>query len=287
MRRFLINCLLFFFLFAGLFILFQYGLTRQKSKIMVLPENISKVFLGNSIVRYGVNDTIVDSSYNFGRGLERWELVYAKLKLLHDNNPGLDTVYIGFDDTILFNETVEKTSGHPFLVDEFSLSDILHNIWDGNFDRIFFVSHAYDFIKLRPILYSYFRYIDFKEMYLGSYQVKHGSRITEEMKIPTDPPEGYYDRRIPELNIYYLDKIVEYSKNNNIKLTFISFPKFYNSWYRTHYRKLHAERYPDIPLIDWMEKEMPADFFYDNNHLNYNGAIQLSKELEEFLQENK
>lgn len=288
MKRFITNCLLFLLLFLGAFIIFHFTLEVQKKKIMRLPENVTKAFIGNSTIRYSVNDTIVKNSFNFARSTESLENVFAKLKLLHENNPQLDTIYLGFEDFLIYNSMFHSENTHPFFISEFSFDDIYHNFTTSNFKKNLFFYHAYDFAKIAPILKSYFDSVAVSDLNVGSAGSLRRKKLKEDIELyEKDSTYFRLQGSPPEINLYYLDKFVKYCKDENLNLVFLSPPKHSYIWNNDYYRKLKEERYPDIPLMDFMELELSDDCYGDCRHLNYMGSAIFSNLLEKTIEENK
>ena len=78
--------LLFLFLFA----------TSAKSKSFRIDDTITEVFLGDSHVRYALNDSLLKNSINLGNSSESVYFSYYKLDQLLKSKHSIETVYLGF-----------------------------------------------------------------------------------------------------------------------------------------------------------------------------------------------
>lgn len=79
-------------LFALLFLL----ATSAKSKSFTIADTYTEVFLGDSHVRYAVNDSLLKNSTNLGNSSESTYFSYYKLHQLLKSNQSIRTVYLGF-----------------------------------------------------------------------------------------------------------------------------------------------------------------------------------------------
>lgn len=93
---------------------------------------------------------------------------------------------------------------------------------------------------------------------------------------------------IPKENLEYLNKIIELSKENNIKLIFVGLPS-QKSWnYAKHnaISKLSKElqfEYINLNMIEEIDIDWQKDTRDKGDHLNYFGAKKVSKYLGEYL----
>ena len=106
---------------------------------------------------------------------------------------------------------------------------------------------------------------------------------TKEYMVKTDDIKP-----IPKENLEYLNKIIELSKENNIKLIFVGLPS-QKSWnYAKHnaINKLSKElqfEYINLNMIEEIDIDWQKDTRDKGDHLNYFGAKKVSKYLGEYL----
>lgn len=93
---------------------------------------------------------------------------------------------------------------------------------------------------------------------------------------------------IPKANYYYIEKMIEDAKKNNIKLIFIGFPSQKSWYYKKHNAMLELAKEYDITYINLnLEPSISIDWSKDTSdhgdHLNYEGAKKVSKFLGNYL----
>lgn len=253
----------------------QIILMNTRSRLLSLPEDIKTIYLGNSTVECAVNDNLIPGSFNFARSAEPMNYLYAKLKLMHKLNPQIDTVRISFDDIILFKTDLNyPTRPSLYFLDQFELSDWYENFSKNTFEKnTNGFTHLYDFNLIRPMLASYYSNTDRRQLDLGGYNRIKRQKLDIDIARHKDSIKVIRNiNNIPELNLYYLDKMVEYCKNNRIVLEFFSTPKHNEVWNDSVYRALHRSRYPQITLLDYMQLQLPDSCYGDCSHLNDLGS---------------
>ena len=277
MRKFILNIIIFgcvLSIFCGLL---HYVLMYPQKKLMALHKDCTTVFLGNSTVEYSVNDSLVRSSFNFARGWESLVYVYAKLQLIKENNPQIDTVFIGFDDIILLNGELVGNSrmSHLYFVEKYSANDWIMNLKEFSTESNYkLINHIYHIRLTLPVIKSYFSKADIRDLKLGGYSWLVRDKLAQDIERRKDsegrPRKTYKD--FPIICRYYVDNILDYCRKKDITVFFINIPKHKSVWADTVYRDIHREYYPDVPLIDCMQVLLPDSCFGDCIHLNYKGA---------------
>ena len=287
MKKFLRNIGVFVLLSLVLMAIFQAVLVYPRKDLMTLPEGTTTVYMGNSTIELSINDKLLANSFNFGRGAETFEMIYLKLKLIKHYNSGIDTLVIGFDDMILsLDDYIPNASPKGVLIDAYSIKDWINNI---NYYSIKnnkeFVSVLYHYSNIMPML-CYSLNISRKGNYIGGFYGAQGFFDDEKRHDYRDIIVNKDNLDFPSINKYYLDKIVEFCRENQITLIFLSTPKHRYFWTRIGYIYAHEKFYPNIPLIDCMNLEFPDSCFRDVVHLNHIGADKFTLQLKEILDKN-
>lgn len=286
MRKFLFRIAI-FLLFAIIFMtIFHVFLVFPRKTLMTVPEGTTTVFIGNSTVELAVNDSLIPRSYNFARSAETFELLYAKLVLLKRYNQEIDTVIISFDDAIIsVDDYVSHGSPKAVLTDVYSPVDwaIDMEYYSVKTNKQF-VSTLYHFYNILPAIKYNLNFGD-RDNYIGGFHPDHRSNLENELAAYERGKDivGLDNTVFPSICRYYLDKIVEFCRNNHITLIFLSVPKHKYFWDYDIYREIHEKYYKDIPLIDCMTMEFPDSCYVDVAHLNYIGADIFSARLKEML----
>ncbi len=284
MKKFLLNCILFFVALIGLVICFQAILMLPRKKTMTMPDTVNTVYLGNSTIECAVNDSILPNSYNLGRSDETLDIVYAKIKLLKFINPQMDTIVLGFDDIILYNDRyATHASPKAELIDMFNAND-----WTQNFkyyavdNNLPFLSSLYNFYNIKPMIQAGFSNTPTHPGYMGGHKKLHRYLCDLSPQQLIDLPNDNRFDNFPGICHYYMDKIIDECDEHNITLIFLTTPKHESLWGDTLYREIHRAYYSTIPHIDCLTMALPDSCFADKVHMNAEGAETFSNTLKEF-----
>lgn len=93
--------------------------------------------------------------------------------------------------------------------------------------------------------------------------------------------------KFSKYNLRFLDSIVALSKQHRKEILFLRAPQhpFYqNTLKDSIYFKTLSVRYKSIPLIDFARMGLPDDEYLDFHHVNFKGAVKVSKKLDSILQ---
>lgn len=282
MKKFLLKSLIFLIVVVISFIVFWAIICSNRDKTLKLPNNENIVFLGNSHIECAVNDSILENSFNFARSSENMEYVYCKVKLLKQYNPQLDTVIIGYDNTLLTCPFYNSGLYSPYYYDTYTLSDFNALFKNSSFKYIeSHLTHPFNWAKLINIISTFVKTDvnahDLDELggYLYLVRDKLEESIKRQDKKSTEIPQCDNNSK------YFLNEIEKYCAKNNITLIFIHTPmhKALN-WDKTFLKKFHKQNYSNIKFYDFKDMELPDSCFGDLDHLNYKGAKVFSEFLE-------
>lgn len=136
---------------------------------------------------------------------------------------------------------------------------------------------------------------DFKYIFEKKDMFHNGYYMRADIKPAGNIPKG---KKLPNYQFgdrayYYLDKIVELTKENNIDLVFVKAPSLYPYWYDEwdeqikEYAKTHDLKYINyLDLIDEVGIDFDKDTYDGGLHLNVHGAEKLASHFGGFLKEN-
>lgn len=167
------------------------------------------------------------------------------------------------------------------------------------FRKIYFEDEVND--KLYN-LFPIFRYHDrWKHLQANDWLVKKNYTHIEDGKgyihnLNKDPastnnymnPSDDFEN-MPKKNIAYLKRIIDFCKKNNTKLVLVSTPSTKNWNYKRHntIEKISKENNLDYLDLNTLQKEIPIDWNNDTrdkgDHLNYYGAVKVSKYMGEYI----
>lgn len=284
MKRFIIHILSFSLVLFIVFGLFHWAIIRTQYKTLRLPKSTTAVFLGNSTVEYGINDAMIPGTVNWGLNGEVVDMMYLKLKALKQVNPHIKTAFVEFDDVILFKTNLEYVTTHPYYLNQLTVGDLANNFKHQSFQRSTdYLSHVYDFIKLRQIVNCSNSSSSLTDLGMGGFEYLHRD-LGEADSIVT--AKNMYIKNseinqepVPQNNIYYYKAIRQYCNDNHIKLYFIATPRHRCAWNETRFRGIHQQHFADVPLLDFTMLSLPDSCYGDSYHINYRGAAILSSKL--------
>ena len=170
-----------------------------------------------------------------------------------------DTIFQEFDEIDILDYKIDET----FIVKKY------HGRWKKMKKRDFFFHNDYSQ-----------RHYDKGFMYDFDQQVV--PQINH--MIPTEEVEP-----IPEINLYYLDRIVKYCEEKGVKIVFVSAISTAYWNYSKHNAIIALADQYDIEYIDAnfyvseLNLDWDADWQDNGKHLNYYGALKFTKWFEQYL----
>jgi hypothetical protein len=91
-----------------------------------------------------------------------------------------------------------------------------------------------------------------------------------------------------EYNLRFLDSMVALCKQYEKKILFLRAPQhpgYRSDFMDSIYFKTLSARYSSIPLIDFGNMHLPDEEYLDFQHVNFKGAIKVSKKLDSVLRQ--
>lgn len=236
-----------------------------------LSNKPTTVFMGASHVENGINPNYYDNCVNIASSSERYMFTYLKLKKLIEYNP-IDTLFLQFAPTDVWEHTdckyfandAEMLHFIPLYSPLFRKEE--YNVYKRELKDFILVSIKKTFSFIRVDLNSY-----------GGY--KYNNKIfNPEKKYQMPDWDTTYGS---DINLSYLDKILDLCDKNKIKVYLIYLPmynpeQFYD---QSYYYNLYNTKYPDYELLDYSTMVIPDNYRADEHHLNKDGAIFFTKLL--------
>jgi len=239
--------------------------------------------LGNSRVQYGFDDSLVPGSWNSAVNADNYNVIYWRLKMLHERNPQLQRVLLICDQTQVFNyfkSIPDKI--HPYYWDVMDLKD-----WCG------LIAHDSDillnplhFLKLLFPLRSIVSPVEYSDLGIGGYTRLDRNKLYEDTALIEFEPSQKSLPKVHEYNVSYLRKIHDYCHEYNLQLIFFNMPSYPTKAIiegNHHLHKFVDEYFPDVPFLDYELLQLPDSCYGDVSHLNYRGAGVISKIIAEEL----
>lgn len=155
------------------------------------------------------------------------------------------------------------------------------------------------FQKIFPLLEYHNRWkkLSISDLKLSRTDYNKGYRFTTKQLSASNPSKNYMKisnnkREIPDINIKYIDKIIEKCKKENIELVLLSTPsmKYYN--YSKYLAVKDIAQKNNIEYIDLnIENKIDIDWSKntqdEGNHLNYFGAKKVTSFITDYLKTKK
>lgn len=281
-------------MFAAL-ILFMYAIVIYLNYSFVASTKFSfdkdkKILvLGDSNIKYAVNDSIFDISANFSGEADSYFYSFLKLnKILEDKANSFKTVFLSFSphniigNNWVFNEE-DMVTRFPKYYPLMSKADLMflfedkNDIFLSSLGRVFreFPSMAISKIK-DPFIVNYGGF-----KFVNSYNLDlELDKLSKEEPIPIMPSNS----EISKQETTYLLKIVELCKSNNLNLILINPPKrkellVHKKYFVTEFEHYYNDKLSNIAYLDFSNISMPDDYYSDLVHLNYKGAAYFSNLL--------
>ena len=292
MKRLLKKILLFSIVFVGFtLILNVFNIKIIENTVFKINDDVNKLILGSSRSQCAIDDNVLKNTLNMSSAADSNFYSYLKLNNILDNNPQIDTVFISVSPRSI-SEFLEKR----WLFNKSHFSARIGNYYylmDKNDFQMLWNHFGLDFFKIGipNIIVRSFK--NFKEILIGDikgvyggYEALHRDKLEEalaRLKIDIFEESELVESKI---GIYYLEKIVNLCKRNNIKIFFISPPirREYVKLKYNDYLKFDIflnSKYADITYLDFTLFPMSDSEYADIHHLNHLG----SKRFSQFLQE--
>ena len=266
------------------FILFVL-VTTFKAKLFRVENNIVEVFVGDSHVRYAVNDSLLSNSLNLGNSSESIYFSYFKIKQIIQSSPNIKTIYLGFSfhniseyyDQYIYGRYSRDVSPNYFYV--LPIKQQLQMIkW--NLKRL----PAFLFSVLKSGIKTWLN----KNTFQGGFDNHHSDVSANEMSMDDRLDFQYYTNgkfnSFSNLNLTYFDKIVKLCNELNVKLIILNTPLHHYlqtnvpSEFVNKYNSLITSK--NIPTIDLSSLELANNCYQpEGDLLSKEGALETTKEI--------
>lgn len=295
MKKFFIKLILFALIIiafiTGLVVVSDFIIKQRKNILLKLSNEIDIVFAGNSTVECAVDDNLISGSVNIAQSGEAYLYSYSKIKALIEVNEQIKTLVLGFsygdmlmekEESWLFSDEfiIEKVQYYNYLLDA-SEKDLLvsknpkayfKGLTKSVFNSLISISKSYTQNASGHKLTNFGGY---------KYLIRD--------KLGADPGENAGSQAAIQKSCQqekYLKMISELCREHSIKLVLLNTPK-HKSYYRNVDEDILEIWYDTRnllerdSLLDLSDYELPDSCFGDLSHLNYRGADQFSRYLNE------
>lgn len=287
MRRFLIKSIGFVGIlalyFAGNTLINLYLMNKERVDL----EGRTTLILGDSHPQRSIDPKLMANAVNVCQSAEPLMVSYWKLRALEKQNP-IDTVLLGLA---------------PHNLSTFNDLKFSDARWaEEMFRRTYPISHferLNDRLEIhRPtrwkVLWKHLGFFPDREHvhYMGGFAPLQGSNLSNWK----DPIERHYfdngnELHVSDLQLQYLDSVVQFCRSRNIRLILTSHPL--HPSYLNHippqfveaFRRVSSRTDTPAMVFDRMEHVYPDSLFNNTDHLNSYGATRFTNELKQWLAE--
>lgn len=283
MKKFIFRTILFLCVLLGVISTFYwYWFSQPNEKVTISKKNI---VIGDSNTRWSVDDKILSSYSNYSTGGEVYLFAYRKLKLITSNNK-IDTLLLSFGPHNIINnmwwddsEGTPLNNRMPAFFKDFSGEEHLDFIF--NTPRNYLKS----ILKIgKSEITNFFIFQNNKNQANRNYKL--GFYLPNPQNETQHIPKfyGYQSPKITEIEIKYLNKIIEECKAKNIYLVLIQPPKNYlredfKNYMQKEFYDYYQKHYSHIDFLDFSLLKLPPHAYWDVMHVDIVGAEYFSSFL--------
>jgi len=270
----------------------------------VIDKKINILILGDSHSEAAFNDKIIPNSVNYAFSAEHYLFTYFKLKKIIEANPQINKVVLSFaahniskniDDVIFLDTRNSRSFARYFmLLNRESIWECKSNSqnWKINYLKWKFSIPFQLKLELK-LIYKvlFFKKILVKDYpFIGKfYKSKHHVFSNLNNEILNHYFTNNSISKESDLNIKYLNKIVDFVRAKKIKLYLINTPQhkkyreripiFFKKEYKLLSNKLVNKDTSLIKIIDLSEININDTCYGDYHHVNYYGATIVSNKI--------
>ncbi|MDD3080347.1 MAG: hypothetical protein PHH37_14770 [Paludibacter sp.] len=293
MKKFLKNTTLFLLPLIIIIILFftLFVYINNQSNVFKIEPSISNVYIGDSHIQLAINDSIIPNSINIATSAESFYFSYYKLKMVLDNNPSIDTVYLGLSYhslSIYYNRFINGDCSAAVAPNYFYLLPLDEQFrminWNTNNLIPFMLSIIEQSIN-RVVNKKNYPYID---GFIYRFEKTKANKSSMDKRLHF---QYYTNKRVnafSKLNIDYLDKIIDMCKSKGVVLITLNTPL--HEYYYKNTPVKYKEKLRDLinsrglNYIDLSKIKLDDDCFIpDGDHVSEKGADKTTTLLKDII----
>ena len=254
------------------------------------------MIIGHSHAEGAYIDSLLPHTVNMAQSGESYFYSYIKLRKLLEANNNIRRVMIEVTNNNLEKEMDEWTFGKMYV--RYRYQKYAHLLKSEELNVLFrknpkavtdavAVTVKNNLNYLRASYMPYYTYTDWggfkkwEQSKIDSFlqlQQKQQLEVPATTATPVFKPSTY--------NLRFLDSMVALCKQHQKQVLFLrapQHPSYRNPFMDSIYFKTLKTRYSTIPLIDFGNMELPDEEYLDFQHVNFKGAIKVSKRLDSVL----
>ncbi|WP_432409988.1 hypothetical protein [Rasiella sp. SM2506] len=245
--------------------------------------------IGHSHPECAYNDSLIGNFKNIAASGEAYFYTYYKLKELLKDNDSVQTVMIEFtnnqidsamDKWIWGDKSISQFYTKYGSYVDFHDHVLLSKESFGSVINSFSVLQKRNFMRIIKNDYNYVGHIG-GYVYYDKSSVE-AAKVTQRTKRKNHPVH-----ESNSINLLYLERIIALCKEKNKRIILVRTAQHASLKMRENeekYLKVYYTKFSDLPLLDFNDFEIPDYGFKDLEHLNYKGAIMISKTMDSLIQ---
>lgn len=277
------------FLLITIITFFFYTLIISQNKsIFKIDKSCNILILGDSHTECALNDSLISFAVNISSSADAYFYSYLKLKKFVENNPQINTIILGFGYHDLGFSLEEWIYGDKFILEKFpkyfcfmNVTEILQvikfkpRLAPGLVPEIYRAAFK---LTIKSILGN-----NYKQVGFGSYLDLLYNKLKEDIqRLKKEKNRDEIKFNYSPTQVKYLLLISDFCKKHNIRLILLSTPIYKNlkenyknikEYYYIFYKKYLSNN----TLLDFSNENLSDSSFADCEHLNYLGARDFSK----------
>lgn len=279
--------------FVGTIILLFKTITDRNTNYKSLFKDESSVLiLGDSQPETSLNDAIINNSVNLANSGDATYFFYVKFKKILNEGYSPKVLILGFSPINLFSKNFyeedrmkTKLKKYFFMMDWIDLQDIgLYNFaggYKGLISSVFYSPRGNNFWSSNEIT----------DVGVGGFNKL--PKVNNELHNKDISESDIYKAIEPDkISLKYFFKIVELCEKNNIKLILLNTPihkslQIKQQEQKESYNHFIRSLKDNVVIWDYFDFDLDDRYFYDENHLNEEGASIFSAFINEKMIKNK
>lgn len=293
MKKFLIQISLFSFCLLSVFILIIILSNKiiDSKKIFNLPNKINYLVLGHSHPEGAFNDSLIANTKNLAQSGELYFYTYLKIQKILTDNKQIKTVFLEFTNNEIISDMEKWTKSDEQIVYRIPKYAPIMDVEDYNY---IVPKNTMAFIKSLPIVFRnnvntiIFKYDDFVASNdWGKYYYNKRQHLDFLLKVEKQKSIKNDFSKFNDVNLFYLDKILNFCKTNDVKIYLIRSP-FHKQEpvymaNENKFAEILKTKYINQTFLDFKDFPLLNDEYGDLDHLNYKGARKFSIFFNELL----
>jgi hypothetical protein len=291
MKVFLQDLLKFAAFFLGVMLILIVGTTFLARSLInfEIPAQKTTLIVGDSRPESGLNDEILENTFNFSQSGTAYFYSYLKIRTMLEHNPHIDTIVLGFAFEDIAKPRDEWFRGPETI--KFKMPKYLPLFGHQDLAALFQANPSEVAKNLhRTVVYNSAAIIKFVitgqgSDHLGGYQYLERSKLEQAKdRLPSTIDEE--DLQLSEYQEKYLLEIYHLAQSRDVDLILLKTPihemkQAIEDIYIDRFASLIEEKMPEATIIDHSRVVIPEEGFGDLEHLNLIGAQIYSEFLKE------